>query len=440
MAGNFQDGFPMDPTQAVQAATFLTQQERDEWMTWLTKATPEDKAELVNTLHEIWIENKTVPQAPAAPIAAPAAQPAAMQAPVAPIAPVTPPVPQPLPIQPAAPVPQAAVPAPQAPAAPIPQALPPRPSAPAPQPKVETPKYSFRSVDESTQPAPRPQPKRDDRPAQRDDRRDSRPPRNDDRRPDPRDARNDRPAPQAQVQAPAPQQAKSVAHSNFVDLSKMQTEKTRSILDKFMKDFAQTRRNEEQSLTQLKDAVLGVEEVTNYSDLLAEKILALNNAQVQSNKVASKSRDDLVTKMDDLEIRVDDVQTMIERAQEEVERLARRQRAFESDVKEMLAKVNEQLSGMNGDQFAGSDKVAILSRRLDRIEEVRNTNSRPQPAQPQLREERRETAPVQPPKPARQQLDEMQVEVPQMPDTTTKVDTNSNFMPLKLGNKGRIEE
>jgi hypothetical protein len=452
MAGNFQDRFPLDPTQAVQASTFLTDQERAEWMQWLTSATPEDKAELVNTLHEIWIENNATAPKATAPVA-PLAQVAPAPVPVAPVpAPSLPPAPIPAPIAPAP------IPAPVPVVAPIPQALPPRPVQSAPtqpvsEPKVETPKYSFKTVDENVTPVLPPKsvptqqrPSQDRRPDPRDQRdpRDNRPQRNDrnDQRPNQdRPERQDRPV----------QPGQSITQSNFVDLSKMQTEKTRSILDAFVKEFSQTRRSEEGALLKLKDAVLGVEEVTNYSDLLAEKILALNSAQVQATKVTTKTRDELLAKIEDIEIRTDDVQTMIERAQEEIDRMARRQRSFETDVKEMLSKINEQLSGINTDQFGGSDKLAIITRRLDRMEESKQVSA-PQQApsaqnqfnqrfeqrsntQQNAQPQRNET-----PKPTRQQITEMKVEVPQMPSMSNdSTDNTSNFMPLKLGGRGDIK-
>lgn len=437
MAGTFQDGFPLDPVQAVQAATFLTEQERNEWMSWLASASPDDKAELVNTLHEIWIENNTQNQA--------AVQPAQMPAPAVPPAPI----PQP---QAAPPIAQVQTPPPPAPQVAVPPPAPAAPSQPAPapqsvsvpapvvqaapqaQPQVEQQKFSFKQVEEEKQqlpPRPQQNPRREERRDERTDRRDR-----EERRPrDDRDTRrDDRPERQERDNrytrdARDNRPARSVTHSSFADLGKMQTDKTRSVLDKFMKDFAQNRRTEEQSMQRLRDAVLGIEEVTNYADLLAEKILALNNAQVQATKAATKTRDDLLAQMDDVQIRIDDVQAMVERNQEEVERLARRQRAFEGDVKEMLSKLNEQLTGMSSDQFAGSDKLAILNRRLDRIEQVRN-------ARQQNRELQQEP---------RQSTHERQnISVPQMPapDTTDQEQTSSasNFMPLKLGNKGKIQE
>lgn len=444
MAGTFQDGFPLDPVQAVQAATFLTEQERNEWMSWLNSASPDDKAELVNTLHEIWMESKSQEQSQAAP--APQQSPA--QPPVPPPAPsksvetqtvekeqpsqastIEEPVPTvpPPPSQPQTPpsTPESTQQSTAQPPVPPPaQALPPKP---IPQPKVEEPRYSFKQVEEKPLP-PRQsqnQPRRDDRrPERREERGQFRTSR------DERDIRrNDTPRPERRDERVSEQRDnrdqrpnRSVSHSSFTDLSKLQTDKTRSVLDNFLKEFSQNRRNEEQAINRLREAVLGVEEITNYADLLAEKILGLNNAQVQATKNASKTKDELLARIDDVEIKIDDIRSMVERNEDEIERLGRRQRAFEANVKEMMTRINEQLSGMSTDQFTGGDKIEILNRRLDRLESIKNA--------------RQSSSAVE--RPSKQQI-----EVPHMPahdDSSPSAPTSRNFMPLKLGNKGKIEE
>ena len=490
MAGTFQDGFPLDPIQAVQAATFLSSSERDEWMGWLNSASPEDKTELVNTLHEIWVENKSSTPAPQTATPAPqAVTPAPQTSPLAPQTPAPVPVPAapelpkqavpaqvPLPppvVPPPAPAPQSFVEETSKPApatsepkpepVPMPElkkeepAMPPKPVVDQPLPKVEQPKYSFKAVDEpntnrnqnqSGQPrdnrqnspqSTQNQPPRGNQNQNRNDNRSS-------QSQPPRDNRYDR-APAVQTQSqnqPQPTETKPATvqkQSNFVDLNHLQTDKTRSILDEFIKSFKSNRQNELDQITKLTEAVIGVEEVVNYSDLLAEKILALNTAQIKSNQTLTKEQEKMHSDIDDVRIHIDDVKSMVEHAQEEIDRVARRQRSFESEVKDTLSKVKEQISGFNANQFSGEDTLAIISRRLDRMENVRNVESqhakKSLPSVPQTHSE----TPTMPesPKPLRTQLSEMQVDVPSVPPRTTN-DT-SNFMPIRMNpNKGSIDE
>jgi hypothetical protein len=54
----FKDGFPVDPQSAVGASYFLSDSEKQEWGEWLQTATAEQKQELVEILHSMWIENE----------------------------------------------------------------------------------------------------------------------------------------------------------------------------------------------------------------------------------------------------------------------------------------------------------------------------------------------------------------------------------------------
>lgn len=482
MAGTFQDGFPLDPIQAVQAATFLSSSERDEWMGWLNSASPEDKTELVNTLHEIWVENKSSSSAPQAatpapqtPPPAPAPVPAAPELPKQSVpAPASAPLPPPV-VPPPAPAPQSFVEEapkpvvlpseskPEPVLAPEPKkeepAMPPKPAVDQSLPKVEQPKYSFKAIDEPNTNRNQNQPGQP-----RDNRQNSgqnmqnQPPRgnqnqnqnrNDNRsnqsQPS-RDNRYDR-APAVQTQSqnqPQSTETKPATvqkQSNFVDLNHLRTDKTRSILDEFIKSFKANRQNELDQITKLTEAVIGVEEVVNYSDLLAEKILALNTAHIESNKTLTKEQEKMHSDIDDVRIHIDDVKSMVEHAQEEIDRVARRQRSFESEVKDTLSKVKEQISGFNANQFSGEDTLAIISRRLDRMENVRNVESQhAKKSLPSTSQTHSETSAMpESPKPLRMQLSEMQIDVPSVPPRTTN-DT-SNFMPIRMNsNKGSIEE
>jgi hypothetical protein len=51
----YQDSFPTDPT-AVVNYYFKNESEKQEWLTWLQTATEEQKQEMVDTLHSMWLE------------------------------------------------------------------------------------------------------------------------------------------------------------------------------------------------------------------------------------------------------------------------------------------------------------------------------------------------------------------------------------------------
>lgn len=55
----FSDGFPKDPSQAVDFSYFLSDKEKSEWHEWLKTASQEHKSELVDTLHAMWVENES---------------------------------------------------------------------------------------------------------------------------------------------------------------------------------------------------------------------------------------------------------------------------------------------------------------------------------------------------------------------------------------------
>ena len=59
----FSDGFPIDSQQAVAFSYFLTPSEKEEWRGWLSNANDAERDELVQILHEMWIQAKleTVP-------------------------------------------------------------------------------------------------------------------------------------------------------------------------------------------------------------------------------------------------------------------------------------------------------------------------------------------------------------------------------------------
>jgi hypothetical protein len=56
---NFQDGFPNDPISAINFSYFLTDAEKQDWRNWLNTANDDQKNELVETLHSIWLDQKS---------------------------------------------------------------------------------------------------------------------------------------------------------------------------------------------------------------------------------------------------------------------------------------------------------------------------------------------------------------------------------------------
>lgn len=54
----FPDGFPRLPEEAIEFSDSLSEQEKQEWRTWLLTATPEQQQDLVETLHDIWLDQQ----------------------------------------------------------------------------------------------------------------------------------------------------------------------------------------------------------------------------------------------------------------------------------------------------------------------------------------------------------------------------------------------
>ena len=57
-ANTYPDGFPLDPLAAINFSDFLSDSEKEEWKQWLNGSTPEQKNELVDILHSMWIDNQ----------------------------------------------------------------------------------------------------------------------------------------------------------------------------------------------------------------------------------------------------------------------------------------------------------------------------------------------------------------------------------------------
>lgn len=58
MPETFPDGFPMTPAEAIEFSYFFTEEEKQEWREWLKAVTDEERTEMVNTLHTIWMDKQ----------------------------------------------------------------------------------------------------------------------------------------------------------------------------------------------------------------------------------------------------------------------------------------------------------------------------------------------------------------------------------------------
>ncbi|MEB3827388.1 CHAT domain-containing protein [Phormidium sp. CCY1219] len=54
----YSDGFPKNPQEAVRLSEGLSEIEKQEWYEWIETATPEQKAELVDILHSMWLQSQ----------------------------------------------------------------------------------------------------------------------------------------------------------------------------------------------------------------------------------------------------------------------------------------------------------------------------------------------------------------------------------------------
>jgi len=54
----FPDGFPREPLAAIDFSYFLNDAEKQEWREWLKTSNPSQQEELVNTLHELWLNEQ----------------------------------------------------------------------------------------------------------------------------------------------------------------------------------------------------------------------------------------------------------------------------------------------------------------------------------------------------------------------------------------------
>lgn len=58
MPETFPDGFPMTPAEAIEYSYFFSETEKQDWREWLTTASSQEQAELVDMLHKIWLDKQ----------------------------------------------------------------------------------------------------------------------------------------------------------------------------------------------------------------------------------------------------------------------------------------------------------------------------------------------------------------------------------------------
>lgn len=452
----FNDGFPNDPIQAINFSYFLTPEEKNDWFEWLKTATNEDKVDLVNTLHDIWVDNQkrqepsmqqqpeqspqnqpqapqgfnsqpnftpqspvqpnqvqsqtqytsAIPEAPApsfgfnpqSPVgfgAPQQTQPSFNQPPQQSSAPQAQPIntaPQPItqqqPVQPQANqfVPQPA----------INQQTNQAPPRPAPTQEAKKDEFVFKQVDEKVPP-------KQERPSQppRDNRTQSNPPRQQDRRDSnqpPRQAQQnnqtrnqDQPNRNPSQQRPNDQRSQSqgrddnrrdqnkdgvptesVVQSKFFDLAEIRSKETKSVLSELYDQFNDQKVQQERVVKKLVDTVMGLEEVTNYFDLISERMIAINDAWVKQSKEVTVFKEEVHHTIEDQAIRLDDIQSQLDKAVGDNERMQREIRAFKASVQKEFTELKANYAAAIADVYKGDgglqEQLSTLSRRIEHLE------------------------------------------------------------------------
>jgi hypothetical protein len=382
----FQDGFPQDPREAIAFSYFLPEQEKQEWYDWLNSASQADQSDLVNTLHEIWIENQKS-AAPTAPV--PTTQPQEQR--YTPIEPTPPSQPTFTPPQGANPFTQATAPAQDyasmfgtaaaaftpptpTPPAPISNALPPIPDF---MKKMEDELKSVASPDLKIPPAPNPfstpdatlPPKEEVRSfAQPQQATPARPSFNFD------EVEEEMTVPVKPEANKAPISAETSGKSAFVNLDEFQSNQTKSILADLTTEFKKKQNEQESILDKMKGSLLGYEQVTNYLDDVTSRAISNNNSivdlarQVEALKQEIKSiNDDVMSQFDSLRAQHDDFK-------DQIEAIARDQRSTKQSVKSDLAEMEQAFAAYKVDAYKDEgvfSKIDNISRRLAKVEEGR---------------------------------------------------------------------
>jgi len=417
MATQFTDGFPNDPMQSIRASTFLTSQEQQEWFSWLNTATPDDKDELVTTLHELWKEQQqsapaiTPPPAPTpAPITPP---PAPVVAEVTPIVP--PPVPPPAPVAPPAPT-----------AEPDYAQMPPRNEPPRTEAE---PKYSF-----SQETAPKPtrnEPPREQKPQQQPPREQNQQPRentqqqsqqnrpqtnyqqqvqsqppaqqgsrnNQQNSQQPRDNRGQnqpqgqqgnrgqysfvegQDTPQERKPQQTPDQARqshaekvvemSSQKSRFVDLKELRSTKTKSVLENIYSEYNKQKEDQDKVIRKVMDTVLSQEELLNYVDEIAARMITLNDSWVDFAKKEQTFKEDISNRLDDQSARIDELQSQIDMLGVGQDKTTREIRVFKSTMQKELSDLKVNYAAAAGDMYNGTDgmneKISSLQKEIEKL-------------------------------------------------------------------------
>jgi hypothetical protein len=426
MATQFTDGFPNDPLQAIHASTFLTAPEQQEWMSWLTSASPEDKDELVTTLHELWKEQQqaAAPATPVAPPPAPVAPPAPQMA-----APLTPP--------PAAPqaeyaqMPPRAEPpratseprytfAQETPPAPREQQMPPqeppreapRTEQPRPQQQPSAPRdqqtrqerpqnsqqpQSQQSQNQSTrdnrgqngntqtrqerpQNSQQPQSQQSQNQSTRDNRGQYSFASDETNTPNPRPAQSEQPTRPAAQPAPrsVPQMGnanlgmeQSTQKSRFVDLNELRSSKTKSVLESIYTEYNKQKEDQDKVIRKVMDTVLSQEELLNYVDEIAARMITLNDSWVEFTKREQAFKEEISNRLDDQSARLDETQSQIDMLGVTNDKTNRELRVFKTTMQKELSELKINYAAAAGDMYKGTDgmneKISWLQKEIEKL-------------------------------------------------------------------------
>lgn len=353
--GTFPDGFPLDAAQAIEFSYFLTDQEKSEWRSWLTKANEEDKQELVNTLHDIWVENQknAVPEqfadnAPA-PIPEPKLAPAQAPAPI--------PTPEPIKLQEApkpAPAPQIATPQAQA-----------KPSESKP-----VPKYTFNEEDK-TPPKPTNNLNSNNQTntsinnsnnnQKKDNSNNNIPPR--DKNNNQKDSINENEKNNNNKSDDHKKEIKSGLKSDFFDLSKVRKISQDDVLDKIYNEFSSTSKRQEKMFQDILGANAGLEEVTKYFDLVSDRMVELNDKLGKLGRENQQLKSSIQRVTDDNSTSNDDIRAELDILKSEIEKMHREQRQMRKKTNDQLDEIQTIISNSEYDVYKIGglvERVAVL--------------------------------------------------------------------------------
>ncbi len=400
-AGTYPDGFPLSPLEAISFSYFLSDQEKAEWREWLKTANSDEQLELVGTLHDIWIDNqkKAIPsgfnnnqqsrrpqqsQQPQQPRQQSqqnfrpqqqARQPQSAQGSPRPVvsqqsnpqfSPSRPAPQQQRPAQ-SQPSPQQNTqrqPQPQAqqsnqprqqvqssqqpsPQQPAQQAVQPKPTKLSPQtpPKPAKPKYTFKQVDESA-PAPKlaekqeaPKPKSVDKKTKSGEK----------------------------VQQT---KTKKKEGGKFFNAEKVVNPKTKSVLEGVYKQFVDNKASQEDLIKALMNTIVSFENVSNYFDVISERMIQLNDKLLEQSKGTQELKNSFAEEIGDNRFRDDDMQDQMNSIKNDINRVSRETRSVRRDISKDQGQLKEQLAVYGADIYKGDGLLERLSVIMSRIKKL----------------------------------------------------------------------